>query len=420
MKKLFFIDDSLANQISYFHVMLLLATMPFDQFYSHLIFASFTVHILIHVKKRQFAELLQPRNLVLQGIFFLVLFTLCYTHYPQKGLTDLTRYLLILLVPVSFSLSRLNLFKYRSQLLSAFAIVCVITIIYLYLHAFVVIQFYKLPWLVIFSQAFVSHHFSEPINMHATFFSLQLSVAFFYLVKCLCNKDGEYKKLCLIGVLILLAGIIQLASKSVLFALITGLVFVVPFFMIQQPGKRWCYMGTAFVAIWCIAMAVLSSPTFRTRYVTDLKSDLSTTKVNAVFDSRLARWEAVIQVIRQAPLLGHGAGSELDVLGEQFYRRQLYSAYLNHLNAHNQYLTFLVVSGIIGLLVYVITLCLGFHTAVVNKDMPFFIFLLLLSIVSLSESILNAEKGIYFYSLFFSFFVYASSNKSIAFLNKKH
>jgi O-antigen ligase len=418
MKKLFLIDDSLANQISYFHIMLLLATMPFDQFYSHLIFASFTLHTLIHVNRKQWKELLQPGNILLQGIFFLTAFALIYTHYPQKGLTDLTRYLLILLVPVSFSLTHLNFDKYKSRLSGAFALVCTLTTVYLYIHAFAVVRFYKLPWSAIFSKAFVSHHFSEPIGMHATFFSLQLSMAFFYLAGCLFTEDNKYRKYCFTGALILLAGIIQLASKSILFTVITGLVFVVPFFMITRPRARWPYMSIAVIVILCVSAAVLSSATFRTRYISDLKTDLSTTKINSVFDSRLARWQATIQVIKQAPLFGHGAGSELEVLGDQFYSKQLYSAYLNHLNAHNQYLSFLVVTGIAGLLIYIITLYLGFITAINNKNMLFFIFLLLITIVSLSESILNAEKGIYFYSIFFSFFAYTARDKSIPFLNK--
>lgn len=419
MKKLFLIDDSLANQISYFHVMLLLATMPFDQFYSHLIFASFTLHTLIHVSKKQWTELLQVRTLILQGIFFLTAFALCYTHYPQSGLTDLTRYLLILLVPVSFSLTQLNIAKYKSRLLSAFTIVCILAIIYLYIHAFAVIRFYKLPWADIFSKAFVSHNFSAPIGMHATFFSLQLSIAFFYLVGCIFSKGNSYKKYCFIGAFILLAGIIQLASKAVLFTVLAGLILAVPFFMISQLRARWRYMAIAAIAVLCVSIAVLSSATFRTRYITELKTDLSTHKINSVFDSRLARWEVAIGVVRQAPLLGHGAGSELAVLDDQFYNQHLYNAYLNRLNAHNQYLSFLIVSGAIGLLVYIITLSLGFNTAIFNRDMLFFIFLLLLTIVSLSESILNAEKGIYFYSLFFSFFIFSSPEKSILFFNKK-
>lgn len=419
MRKLLFINDSLTNQISYFHIMLLLAVMPFDQFYGHIIFASFTIHTFIHLNKRQLRELLRPRNLVLQGVFFLIAFALVYTSYKQKGIVDLTRCLLILLVPVSFSLSNLDLNKYRAKLLSVFAIICTITIIYLYAHAFVVINFYKLPWSAIFSQAFVSHNFSAPIGIHATFFSLQLSVAFFYLVKCLLSGQGRYKQLCLIGSLILLAGIIQLASKAILFTVITGLIFVVPFFLMDRQSARLRYVGIASVITACVLVGILSSATFRTRFITDLKTDLSAAKVNPVFDSRMARWEAAMQVVGQSPLAGHGAGSELGMLGDKFYSLKLYDAYLNHLNAHNQYISFLLVSGIIGMLVYLATLWIGFNTAVLNIDMMFFIFMLLLTIVSLSESILNAEKGIYFYSIFFSFFVFSSADRSLKFLGKK-
>jgi O-antigen ligase len=37
MKQLLLINDNNANKVSYYHIMLLMASLPFDRFYSHII-----------------------------------------------------------------------------------------------------------------------------------------------------------------------------------------------------------------------------------------------------------------------------------------------------------------------------------------------------------------------------------------------
>ena len=51
MKELLLINDNTANKISYYHLLFLLASLPFDRFYSHIILISFAAHTLIHLKK---------------------------------------------------------------------------------------------------------------------------------------------------------------------------------------------------------------------------------------------------------------------------------------------------------------------------------------------------------------------------------
>ena len=50
-ESLFKINDSVANKISYYHLALFVASLPFNLFYSHLILISYALHTLIHLKK---------------------------------------------------------------------------------------------------------------------------------------------------------------------------------------------------------------------------------------------------------------------------------------------------------------------------------------------------------------------------------
>ena len=51
MKKLLFIDDTLENKISYYHLAFFLISLPFDFFYSEVVLTSFAIHTLIHLRK---------------------------------------------------------------------------------------------------------------------------------------------------------------------------------------------------------------------------------------------------------------------------------------------------------------------------------------------------------------------------------
>jgi O-antigen ligase len=416
MKNIFLIDDTPANKISYYHLMVILAVMPFDQFYSHLVFGSFALHTLINLQKNRLKQLLRLQVLLLQAVFFITLISCCYTNYAAGAAIDVTRQLVILLFPVFFVLTDLDIKKYRDNLMMAFTIICAATIVYLYLHAFIILRYFHLPFKVLFSRSLISHNFSVPINMHATFFSLQISLAFFYLLS-LVIKGTTNKLIYTIGALILLAGIIQLSSKAIFMAILLALNIAVPYFLISS-GKRLKYILITTGLSIIVILGVLRTNSFRERYVTDLKNDLTATPTipDETVEPRIIRWKAALEVAQTAPIIGHGAGSELPVLQDEYFHKKLFSAYVNRLNAHNQYITFLITTGIIGLLVYLATLYYGVDLCFRRNDVLFFVFLLLVAMVSLSESMLNAEKGIWFYAFFLSFFVFSGTSLS----NKKN
>ncbi|QKJ29924.1 O-antigen ligase family protein [Mucilaginibacter mali] len=412
MKALFLIDDTTANRISYYHIMLMLATLPFDQFFSHAAFISFALHTLIHLDKTRLKALFTPRTLLLQAVFFITLSSALYSKYPATAGVDITRQLVILLFPVFFALTTLNINKYRDKLLTLFALVCVLVIAGLYVRAFYVIHYFHLPVRAIISNLFINHKFSGPINMHATFLSLQIALALFYLLTRLFEPRSVYLKTGLyIAVILLFAGIVQLGSKAVLVVVLIGINVVIPYFMVPV-AKRLRFIAAAAVLSLIVIASSVSVNGFKERFVTDLANDLSKPVTNESVEPRLVRWEAAIQLVKKRPVFGYGAGSELSILGDKYFHDKLYIAYLNRLNAHNQYLTFLLTSGMVGLLIYLATLFYAVRTALWRRDMLFFVFTLLIITVSLSESLLNAEKGVYFYSFFLSFFVFGGIKKA--------
>ncbi len=390
--------------------MLLMASLPFDMFYSHLILISLSIHTLIHLNKNTFKPVFTLRTLVLQSAFFVTILSTIYTiNYPE-AFHEWGKQITIFLLPLLFCLNPLDIKKYRPQLFLAFALVCTATIIYLYFDAIITLRYYSLPFRTLFSGAFTNHNFSEPINMHATFFSMQVMLALTYMLYVLIKERSLYTRLFYLACsVVLTAGLIQLSSKSIFVVLLIIINIALPLFLLKGAARLKYIVGAAAFSV-LLVIGILNSSTLKERFVTELKQDMSKQAVGEVEDGRLARWDVAAGLITKAPVIGYGAGSEIGLLQQSFFNKKLYNSYLFRLNAHSQYLSFLLKSGIIGLAVYLATLVFGFSISIKKKDLLFFTFMLLVAAVSLSENLLDVDKGIFFYAFFFTFFIFSNED----------
>jgi O-antigen ligase len=248
--------------------------------------------------------------------------------------------------------------------------------------------------------------------MHATFLSLQIAVALIYLLSRLIGEklSSSAKIFYIICCVILSTGIIQLSSKSVFAALFLVINFAIPYFLMRKSRRKWYFLISGILSC-MVLIGIFNFHALRDRYWVELKEDLSPTFAGQTVEPRLERWKIAAGLISQSPVIGHGAGSEIGILQEKYFAKKFYSSYLHRLNAHNEYLSFLIKTGICGLAVYLATLIYGFKKAIRKRDVVFFSFMILIAIVSLSENVLDADKGVMFYSFFFSFFVFASEQQ---------
>jgi len=211
-----------------------------------------------------------------------------------------------------------------------------------------------------------------------------------------------------------------LGSKSVFAALFLTINVALPLFLLAgKARKRFILISASLTAL--LIGVICSSGTFRERYLTELRTDFSGSKNDIDVEPRVLRWGAAVDLIKRAPVIGHGAGSEIPLLKEKYFERKYYTSYLNGLNAHDQYLSLLIKSGIWGLLAYLTTLIFGFRFAIKKKDIMLFSLMTLVAVVSVSENILDMDKGVIFYSLFFPFLVFRSTQqKNLVLAVKKH
>lgn len=406
MNKATIIADTPGNKITYFHLAAFVILLPYDRFYSELVLISLLLHTIIHLTPKRARCILSLQNLVLASVFLLTIVGMMYSADKAQALKDMQRQLAIILFPIILSATGIDLRLYRERLLKLLGWTCVITILFLYADAIRIILYYRLPFRSLFSPAFINHNFSEPIGLHATYFSMYtaLSVAFFCWVLP-GAKTNMTRVIYLIGIGILLSGLVQLASRSVLITTMILLIPGVSFFILRGVQR------IRFAAVWLLVigigiLAVSKLDSFKKRYVENFRNDLiQSTANNELLEPRVTRWHYAMKLVGQSPVIGYGSGAEKRILKNIYFENKLYNSYVHELNAHNQYLSILLKTGISGLLIFLFTLVWGFVYGLKRRDIILLSFMTLISIVAFSENILDVNKGIFFYGFFFSFLV---------------
>lgn len=126
---------------------------------------------------------------------------------------------------------------------------------------------------------------------------------------------------------------------------------------------------------------------------------------------RIAIWRSSKELVYNNLWLGLGTGDVQDELQKTYETRKFYFASrYNRYNAHNQYIQQLLTHGIAGLLFLLAGI---FFPLFKNRNLmysSYLIFLFVFAAICLTESILDINKGIVWYSFFNSIFVF-SENK---------
>lgn len=407
MKKLFFIDDTQENKISFYLLAAFLVALPFDHFYSEWLLIIFCLHILVYVRKANLKKLSNKNVWIVASIFFLSAAAIIFSGYKTTGIKDISQQLAIILFPVFLSISNLNINRYKWLLLELFALTCVATTLYLYFEAAKTIRYFHLPVSSIFSRAFINQNFTTPIGLHATYFSmyvlLSICIFLFLFYRTTCPKKIKY----IFYTMILFAGLVQLSSRAPFIA--AGIIFIciIPFFLLRGK-RRIFFFVTALFSFVLIFLVVTQVDSLKKRYITDLENDLSDYQdPGDLTESRLMRWNLEWQLIEASPIFGYGTGSEIYILKQKYFENKFYRSYLLGLNAHNQYLSFLLSAGVAGLLLYLYIFYYAINLAIKRKDFLLLCFMIILLVVSFSENILDVTKGVLFYSFFFSLFLFS-------------
>jgi O-antigen ligase len=407
MREIFYIRDTAAGKISFCLLLVFVTTLPFNRIFSELALIALLLQTLIHLRKGGLHWSFRWIGWMSAALYLLTMAGTLFTARPAEAWPEWEKQLALVVFPFIAWFSPLDWQWYRHKLLKAFAFSCFFSAVYLFGHHLCDIFIQGEPLSALFTKHHMNHAFSYAIRMHATYYSAYLALsAVVFADKLFRRTAGRAARLGYsVAIVVCLFAIFQLASRAVCIAVLVIANLLVPFYLLN--GKlRWRVSAGIFTLTMASLMVVRQDDHLHSRYLLQLKQDLRS-DTGAVLDPepRMARWQCVWEAIRVSPWTGYGTGSEQAVLKEKYYAHRLMISYKMGLNAHNQFLSFWLKDGIIGILVYIVLLLLAFREARRRRDIQLMAFVLIITCISLSENILDVNKGIFFFSMFFVIFL---------------
>lgn len=366
------------------------------------------LHVIIH-RRRELIEATRNKYAwLVQAVFFLTVLATIHTDDLPRAFSFWERQLPIFLFPLILFAEHEVIFRMKRKLLELSSILSVLVIAFLYIDALRTISYYNLPLDVLFSHRFINHNFSLPLDIHASYLSLIVAIGLLAFIANFNRQQVLSRKLVImIMICFLLAGLIQLGSRAVLIGMLLVMNLAIPFYFFKTNRVK-LILGSVIVTTGLL-FQLFRMDGFRERFVSDLQADVfnSMPLSEQLADTRKERWTVAIDLVKESPLVGYGTGMETGILKEAYFENKFYHSYLHRLNAHNQYLSFLLKGGILALLAYLFILGKGMYYAIRSKDLVFTGFMILIITMSFGENLLDVNKGIVFYAFFFSWFLAA-------------
>ena len=152
-----------------------------------------------------------------------------------------------------------------------------------------------------------------------------------------------------------------------------------------------------------------------------LDKDLSLGKSWGGWQLRKAIWQCSWDIVKKYPAFGVGTGDSQDSLQIAYERRKFYFASrYNRYNTHNQYLQETVTHGFFGLSIFLLSLIAPLFASMPADDQIFYrVFIFCFAVICLTDTPLELNKGIIWYSFFNALIFFKSYNFKHKYINGK-
>jgi O-antigen ligase len=247
---------------------------------------------------------------------------------------------------------------------------------------------------------FINRELTQAIDLDPLYFSMYINfiAAFFF-----SNPQHLHFKIDFIVLIFLLIfNVLILSLNGIFVFLLLGICFIIKYLLQKKRPKYLyiiiCFTSFCFFLAFCFFKPIKNRLTFSTHYNLE---DAHIGKWNTV-SLRLAIWENSAEVIAENPWIGVGTGDVGDKLNQKYIEKKFALGKLLSFNAHNQFLQTYLMHGIAGFLVLMLLLLIPLWDAFKQRDALLFSFIVIVGLGFLSESIFERQKGIVFFSLFYT------------------
>ena len=349
-------------------------------------------------------------------LFFAYLIGVIYTENVERGVNFLGRITTFVIVPFALGFkSKLNFAKIQKSLF--FGLTISLFLVCLFLLINVAINYISAGDFTIrslFSYRYTTQRFVFPLNdSHPTYFGLYILMSF---TMWEFNNYKVSKGIKLMVYSVFFTSLIFLNSRIIF---ISSLIYILLYVYVKLKSKKQKIIALSTIFVLVVSTIYLLKETYFVKkwergIIWDLTENIgnSNTTKKLVSDSRMARWQVAVNKILKKPIFGYGTGTEIEILREGYFENGLVFAFEEKYNAHNQYLSYLIELGIIGLLVFIFILMYNSYIAIKANNYNKLLLIMFIICISTTENLLVRNMGITFFAMFFNI------NK-IAIINEK-
>ncbi len=186
---------------------------------------------------------------------------------------------------------------------------------------------------------------------------------------------------------------------------ITNILLHIIFLTIIITNKKFSKKIFVYVIIFLIPFVsiIYINPTIKLRFNELVKNAINvenSKKVSSSSNVRRKTWLTSTKLIKKKWLFGYGTGIGKKALKEQNKKDGYDYMYKKNFNAHNQFLQVLIDHGLIGFLILLFYSFFMIYSSIVKKKFIFTIFLCIIILNFLTESILETQSGVIFFAFF--------------------
>lgn len=371
----------------------------------------------------------QNRLVVFFLLFYLLhVFWLICAENMKEGLFELEKKLTLFLAPLILATSNTIFKKDFRTIFKAFVLSCTIASLICFCYAGYRNYEEGHTLSYIFNAVFFDIHlpgryyyfnywyftykiFASAINIHPVYFSMYIVFSSCLAIWLWWDKSGSKKNINNWVILFLVYNFIVVILLSSRTQLLSMLLLGTGFIIYYSYFRKKLIKGLLFVFfIYGFGfMLIYLNPVSRERFI---ESNLpgrnySDNKYGeGGFSLRKYKWKYTLETIMQSPVLGTGTGDSQDELQLTYKKNNFEIGYINNFNSHNQFLQSALELGLLGLCSFLLCLFLPAYYALKKHAWLYLVFIALFSLSCITESMLEVNKGIVFYSVFNSLFAF--------------
>jgi O-antigen ligase len=349
---------------------------------------------------RLFSEPVRLKMISFITIYLLYLAGMFYSRNKDFGWFDLEIKLSLFIFPLIFAGSVTPLFSAArlNLLLKIFLAGCVTGGIVLLIHAWVSQFFHGNPGSFFYTR--LAWYFHS--TYLAMYYNLASAISFFFYLNVEKEKPGRGRIFLAMGTFFIIM-IFLLSSKAGILAL--AVIFTVILLMtwfLHQKRRLAVYLSIYGLSMLITGMVLTPSTWARfsaVRQAVTTQSDTTRIAPESNAD-RLAVWHVALNLIGRNFWCGVGTGDVKDELVKGYSLAGAVPAKEKKYNAHSQYLQTFVALGFPGFLALLFMFLLPGRYACKNRNYLYLIFLMIIVINAMTESILEVQAGVIFYAFF--------------------